>query len=211
MRAIRLLVVDDHPVVRAGLVAMLSSAPDMEVLGEAGDGDEAIRLTADLRPDVVLMDLRMPVLDGVSATAAIRGSAGGTRVLVLTTYDTDGDIIRAVEAGASGYLLKDAPPHQLMNAVRQVARGGSPVSADVAERLLVHARTPSESLTPRELDVLRCAARGASNGEIARDLRISAATVKSHLLHIFAKLGVGDRTAAVTQAIERGLIDLRRR
>ena len=205
---IRILLVDDHPVVRAGLASLLSRQPDMEVVGEAADGDEGIRLSAELGPDVVLMDLRMRVLDGVSATAAIRALPSAPRVLVLTTYDTDGDILRAVEAGASGYLLKDAPPPELAAAIRQVAAGGSPVSPSVAARLLEHARPTAETLTARELEVLRCVARGASNSETARDLGISEATVKTHLLHAFAKLGVGDRTSAVTTAIERGLIRL---
>lgn len=207
---IRLLVVDDHPVVRTGLSAILMTRADMLVVGEAADGAEAIRLTAELRPDVVLMDLRMPLLDGVQATAAIHALNSAPRVLVLTTYDTDGDILRAVEAGAAGYLLKDAPPEELAAAIRQVMRGGSPVSNVVAERLMAQARPSAETLTSRELEVLACVARGASNREIARDLRISEATVKTHLLHAFAKLGVGDRTSAVTKAIERGLIDLPR-
>ena len=205
---IRILVVDDHPVVRAGLTGLLGRWPDLIVIGEAADGAEAVRVATELHPDVVLMDLRMPVLDGVAATASIRALQPAPRVLVLTTYDTDGDILRAVEAGASGYLLKDAPPQQLANSIRQVAQGGSPVSASVAGRLMARARPNGDALSARELEVLAWVARGASNREIAHELRLSEATVKTHLVHAFGKLGVGDRTSAVTTALERGLISL---
>lgn len=207
---LRLLVVDDHPVVRNGLTGMLSSQPDFAVAGEAADGREAIAAVAALRPDVVLMDLRMPDIDGLSAIRAIREQPDPPPILVLTTYDGDTDILRAIEAGAAGYLLKDAPPSELYRAVRAAAAGGSPLSPSVAARLVNRVRDATESLSSRELDALRLVARGFSNREIARDLRISEATVKTHLLHAFEKLGVGDRTSAVTRAIERGLIELPR-
>ena len=205
---IRILVVDDHPVVRAGLLGLLGRWPDLLVVGEAADGAEAVRTATKLLPDVVLMDLRMPVLDGVGATAAIHALRPPPGVLVLTTYDTDGDILRAVEAGASGYLLKDAPPEDLAASIRQVAAGGSPVSTAVADRLLAQARSKSDALSVRELDVLAWVARGASNREVAHELGIGEATVKTHLIHALEKLGVGDRTSAVTTALERGYIPL---
>ena len=207
---LRLLVVDDHPVVRNGLTGMLSSQPDFSVVGEAADGREAVEAVASLRPDLVLMDLRMPVMDGLAAIRAIREASDPPPILVLTTYDADADILRAIEAGATGYLLKDAPPSELYAAVRAAAAGGAPLSPAVAARLVSRVRDTSEPLSARELDALRLVARGASNREIARDLRISEATVKTHLLHAFEKLGVGDRTSAVTRAIERGLIELPR-
>ena len=188
---------------------MLAGQGDLEVVGEASDGGEAIEAVERLRPDVVLMDLRMPGVDGVTAIRRLADS-GGPPVLVLTTYDADADILRAIEAGARGYLLKDAPPAELFAAVRAVAAGGTPLSPSVASRLVRQVRAPSDPLSAREIDVLRLVARGASNREIARDLRISEATVKTHLLHLFEKLGVGDRTSAVTRALERGLIELPR-
>lgn len=201
---IRVLVVDDHPVVRSGLVGLLGSEADVDVVGEADDGAAGVALAADLRPDVVLMDLRMPVLDGASATAQIV-SAGTSRVLVLTTYDTDADILRAVEAGATGYLLKDTPRDELVRAVRAAARGETVLAAPLAAKLMRQVRG-GEQLTPRELEVLRLVARGLSNGEIASELFIGEATVKTHLLHVFDKLGVSDRTAAVTTAMQRGIL-----
>ena len=201
---IRVLVVDDHPVVRSGLVGLLDSEADLEVVGEAENGREGVALAASLTPDVVLMDLRMPVLDGASATAEIT-AAGTARVLVLTTYDTDGDILRAVEAGATGYLLKDTPRDQLLAAVRAAARGETVLAAPLAAKLMRQVRG-GDQLTPRELEVLALVAQGKSNPEIARELFIGEATVKSHLLHVFDKLGVSDRTAAVTRALERGLL-----
>ncbi len=201
---IRVLVVDDHPVVRSGLVGLLGSEADLEVVGEAENGREGVALAASLTPDVVLMDLRMPVLDGASATAEIT-AAGTARVLVLTTYDTDGDILRAVEAGATGYLLKDTPRDQLLAAVRAAARGETVLAAPLAAKLMRQVRG-GDQLTPRELEVLALVAQGKSNPEIARELFIGEATVKSHLLHVFDKLGVSDRTAAVTRALERGLL-----
>lgn len=204
---IRVLVVDDHPVVRSGLVGMLAVEEDLDVVGEAGDGEEAVARVAALAPDVVLMDLRMPRLDGAGATARIVAQHPGSKVLVLTTYDTDADILRAVEAGATGYLLKDTPRTQLVDAVRAAARGETVLAPAVAARLVSRLRTPApEPLTPREIEVLTAVARGLSNAEIGRALFIAEATVKTHLLRAFAKLGVDDRTRAVTVAMERGLL-----
>ncbi len=204
---IRVLVVDDHPVVRAGLVGMLAAEDDVEVVGEAGDGDEALARVAVLSPDVVLMDLRMPRTDGAAATARIVATHPSSKVLVLTTYDTDGDIVRAVEAGATGYLLKDTPRAQLVEAVRSAARGETVLAPSVAARLLTRLRTPpAEALTPREVEVLAGVARGLTNAEIGRELYIGEATVKTHLLRAFAKLGVDDRTRAVTVAMELGVL-----
>jgi DNA-binding NarL/FixJ family response regulator len=204
---IRVLVVDDHPVVRSGLVGMLDIEDDHEVVGEAADGEEALLRVAALAPDVVLMDLRMPRLDGAGATARIVAEHPTSRVLVLTTYDTDADIVRAVEAGATGYLLKDTPRAQLVDAVRAAARGETVLAPPVAARLVSRMRAPAaEALTPREVQVLGAVAQGLSNGEIGRKLFIGEATVKTHLLRVFAKLGVDDRTRAVTVAMERGIL-----
>lgn len=205
-RIIRVVLADDHPVVREGLAAMLDAEADLEVVGQASDGREASLLAADLRPDVVLTDLRMPVLDGVGAIAEIRRIAPEVQVLVLTTYDTDADILRAVEAGAAGYLLKDAPRAVLVAAVRAAARGETVLGPEVAARLVRHLRSDVEALTRRELDVLREVARGSSNTQVAASLHIGEATVKTHLLHAFAKLGVEGRTAAVTRAMELGIL-----
>ncbi len=207
--AIRILIVDDHPVVRAGLRGMLAGEPDFAVVAEASDGVEALIRARDLRPDVVLMDLRMPGSDGVAATAVIAAELPGVHVLVLTTYDSDTDILRAVEAGATGYLLKDTPRDDLFRAIRDAAVGRSVLAPAVAARLMERMRTPAgEPLSTREVDVLRLVARGASNREVADALFISEATVKTHLIHVFQKLGVADRTAAVTVALERGVIVL---
>jgi len=204
---IRVLIVDDHPVVRAGLIGMLDVEPDLEVVGEAGDGEEAVLRVASLTPDVVLMDLRMPRLDGAGATARIVAAHPACRVLVLTTFDTDADIVRAVEAGATGYLLKDTPRAQLVQAVRAAARGETVLAPPVAARLVSRLREPVvDALTPREVQVLAAVGRGLSNAEIGRSLFIGEATVKTHLLRVFAKLGVDDRTRAVTTAIERGIL-----
>jgi len=204
---IRVLLVDDHPVVRVGLRGMLESEADLAVVGEAASGDEALVLVAGLRPDVVLMDLRMPGTDGVTATARIDAEFPGVRVLVLTTYDTDGDILRAIEAGATGYLLKDTPIRALAEAIRAAARGETVLAPPVAARLVTRMRTPAtEHLTPREVEVLGLVARGLSNAEVGRQLYIGEATVKTHLLRAFAKLGVNDRTAAVTAAMARGIL-----
>ena len=210
---IRVLVVDDHPIVRSGLVGLLGIESDMDVVGEAGDGEEALARVAALMPDVVLMDLRMPRLDGVGATARITAEFPSSKVLVLTTYDTDADIIRAVEAGATGYLLKDTPRLQLVDAVRAAARGETVLAPPVAARLVSRLRSPAPTpepvtnpLTPREVEVLRAVSRGLSNADIGRELFIGEATVKTHLLRAFAKLGVDDRTRAVTAAMERGIL-----
>ena len=215
MSRISLLIVDDHPVVRAGLHGMFDSDPGFAVLGEAASGEAAIDAVREACPDIVLMDLQMPGIGGVEAIRRIRAMPAPPPVLVLTTYDTDAQILSAIEAGAAGYLLKDTPRDALFDAVRSVVAGGSPLAPTVAARLLQRlpqagGRRGAEPLTTRELDVLRLVGRGASNREIARDLRIGEATVKSHLLHVFEKLGVADRTSAVTTAIERGLIELPR-
>ncbi|HEY7431731.1 MAG TPA: response regulator transcription factor [Streptosporangiaceae bacterium] len=202
---IRVLIVDDHPVVREGVRAMLAAEPDIEVAGQAGSGEEAVTFAREKPCDVVLMDLRMPGTDGVAATSRILAADPSARVVVLTTYETDADILRAVEAGAAGYLLKDAPPADVANAIRAAARGETVLAPSVAARLVTHVRQPQrESLSAREVEVLRLVARGLTNAEIGRRLYISEATVKTHLLRLFGKLGVSDRTAAVTTAIERG-------
>lgn len=208
-QTIRLLVVDDHPVVRDGLKGMLAGQPGLEVVGEAADGQQGVQLSAQLQPDVILMDLRMPVLDGVSAIQRIRTAQPGMRVLVLTTYDTDAEILKAIEAGATGYILKDAPREELFRAIRATAQGQSYLSPSVATRLMDQLRAPtSEQLSPREIDVLGWVARGATNREIGQKLHISEATVKSHLLHIYEKLGASDRAHAVTLAVQKGLIEI---
>jgi DNA-binding NarL/FixJ family response regulator len=207
--SIRVVVADDHPVVRDGLRAMLETQPDIEVVGEATTGAEALSMVRAVRPHLVLMDLQMPELDGATATRQIRNEFDDVHVLVLTTYDTDADISRAVEAGATGYLLKDARREELFQAVRVAARGESVLSPGVASRVLGKMRAPAEeALSSREIEVLEAVARGLSNRAIARSLHISEATVKTHLVHVFGKLGVDDRTAAVTVALERGIIRL---
>ncbi len=206
---IRILIVDDHPVVRTRSRGMLAGEPDFVVVGEAGDGDEAIARARDLLPDVLLMALRMPGSDGVATTAEIAGELPGVHVLLLTTYDSDADIPRVVEPGATGYLLKDTPRDDLFRAIRSAAAGRPVLAPTVAARLMERMRVPAdESLSARESEVLRLVARGASNREAADALFISEATVKTHLIHVFQKLGVSDWTAAVTVALERGVISL---
>jgi DNA-binding NarL/FixJ family response regulator len=206
---IRLIIADDHFVVRTGLRAMLDAHADLDVVAEASTGTEVIDLAARLRPDVILMDLRMPQGDGVSATAAIRERHPDTRVLVLTTYETDADILRAIEAGATGYLLKDATSDEIVRGIRATAAGESVLAAPVASRLTRRVRAAGdEALTTREIEILEQVAQGRSNREIGTALFISEATVKTHLLHIFAKLSVQDRTEAVTVALQRGVLRL---
>jgi DNA-binding NarL/FixJ family response regulator len=204
---IRLLIVDDHPVVRDGLSGMFSGDDGFEVIGEAANGAQAVTLACALEPDVILMDLRMPEMDGVAAIAELARRKVAARVLVLTTYDTDSDVVRAVEAGATGYLLKDSPRGDLLRAVRAAARGEAALSPSVATRLLGQVRAPAqEPLSQREFEVLELVARGATNREAAAKLFISEATVKTHLLHIYAKLGVSDRAAAVAEGFQQGLL-----
>jgi DNA-binding NarL/FixJ family response regulator len=204
---IRLLIADDHPVVRDGLSGMFTADPGFEVLGEAGDGAEAVRLAQVLRPDVILMDLRMPEMDGVSAIAELARRGVASRVLVLTTYDTDSHVLSAIEAGATGYLLKDAPRAELLRAVRAAARGEAVLAPSVATRLMGRVRAPEAGpLSQRELEVLELVAGGNTNREAAGRLYLSEATVKTHLLHIYAKLGVSDRGRAVAEAFNRGLL-----
>jgi len=204
---VSVLIADDHPVVREGLRGMLAAEAGIDVVAEAASGDEAVVMAARHQPDVVLMDLRMPGGDGVQATAGIVAALPGTRVIVLTTYESDADIVRAVEAGATGYLLKDTPLPDLVTAIRAAARGETVLGPTVAGRLISHLRRPAvEPLSGRETEVLSLVARGETNAEIGRALFISEATVKTHLLRAFAKLGVSDRTAAVTRAIELGML-----
>jgi DNA-binding NarL/FixJ family response regulator len=204
---ITVLLVDDHPIVRDGLRGVLNAEPDLEVVGEAGSGAEAVALARILRPDVVLMDLRMPGIDGATATGMIRAEVRGAHVVVLTTYDTDADILRAVDAGAVGYLLKDATRGELTAAVRAASQGETVLAPSVAGRLVKQVRNPSQQhLSAREVEVLGLVAKGRTNAEIGRQLHISEATVKTHLLRTFTKLDVSDRTAAVTTAMSRGLL-----
>ncbi len=207
MTPIRLLIVDDHPVVRDGLRGIFSGDPGCEVVGEAGEGAQAVALAERLRPDVILMDLHMPGMDGVNAIRELVQRGSPARILVLTTYDQDSYVLPAIEAGATGYLLKDAPRADLLRAVRAVAEGKTVLSPSVAGRLVSQVRRPPrEVLSPREMEILRLVADGTTNREIARSLFISEATVKTHLLHIYEKLGVADRAAAVSAAYQRGLL-----
>jgi DNA-binding NarL/FixJ family response regulator len=203
----RIGIADDHPIVRMGLRALLESDPDIEVVAEASNGEEAVTLAAAHLPDVMLMDLRMPILDGVGATKRITAESPSVRVLIVTTYESDADILRAIEAGAAGYLLKDTPQEELLVAIRAAARGETVLAPAVALRILKRVQAPPQaSLSPREIEVLGCVATGKTNAEIGAALFIGEATVKTHLLRAFAKLGVDDRTAAVTVAMERGIL-----
>jgi DNA-binding NarL/FixJ family response regulator len=204
---IRLLIVDDHPVVRDGLRGLFAGEEGFEVVAEAENGADAVARAKAYDPDVVLMDLRMPEMDGVSAIRALATAQVRARVLVLTTFDTDSDVLPAIEAGATGYLLKDAPRDELLRAVRSAAAGEAVLSPTVASRVLDQVRQPvKETVSQRELEVLQLVSSGATNREVAERLFISEATVKTHLLHIYAKLGVNDRAAAVGAAFERGLL-----
>lgn len=206
-RPIRVLIVDDHPIVRDGIRGIFAGDPAFVVVGEAANGREAVAKTAASQPDVVLMDLRMPEVDGVSATREIVERGLEAQVLILTTYDTESDVLPAIEAGATGYLLKDTPRDELRRAVRAAAAGESVLSPPIAKQLLGRVRSPArDTLSERELEVLVIVAKGATNKAVASQLFISEATVKTHLLHIYDKLGVNDRAAAVASAYERGLI-----
>jgi len=209
MEKIRILITDDHPVVREGLAGMLAGQDDFVVVAMASDGKSAIEKFQELSPDVVLMDLRMPSLDGVGAIEAIREKKPAAKIIVLTTYDSDTDIVRAIEAGATGYLLKDAPREELFRAIRAASLGESVLAPTVASRLMMRMRAPEdENLSTREIEVLALVAEGNSNKEVGKVLHISTATVKTHLIHIYSKLRVTDRTSAVTTAIEKGIITL---
>lgn len=204
---VRVVVVEDHPVTRMGVVALLGQDERIEVVGEAGAGEDALEVVAREHPDVVVTDLRLgDGLDGVGVTSAVRGTRPAPAVLVLTTYDTDRDIVRAVEAGAAGYLLKDADPARITDAVIRAAAGGTVLSPDLAQRVVARISRPQADLSAREVEILAAVARGLSNREIARSLVISEATVKTHLVHVFTKLDVDSRTAAVARAREDGLI-----
>lgn len=205
---IRLLITDDHPVVRDGIRGMFAGDPGFEVVGEASDGARAVELARSLEPDVILMDLRMPGTGGVAAIRELARLGVPSRVLVLTTYATDSDVGPAIEAGATGYLLKDALPGELTRAVRLAARGETVLSPSVATRLVGRVRAPTVSLSDRELEILRLIAAGSTNREAAARLFVSEATVKTHVLHIYAKLGVNDRAAAVAAGFRRGLLDV---
>ncbi|WP_336647641.1 response regulator transcription factor [Microbacterium sp. MMO-10] len=211
MTALTLLVVDDHPVVRDGIVGMVGSAEDIDVIGEASDGVEAVALALVHAPDVVLMDLRMPRMDGVAALREFARLGITSRVVVLTTFDADADVLPAIAAGATGYLLKDATRDELLDAIRAAAAGRTVLASEVASRLVGRVRTPEASLlTPRELEILALVAEGTTNRAAGDRLHLSEATVKTHLLSIYAKLGVGDRAAAVAEGFRRGLLDTAR-
>ena len=203
---IRVLVADDHPIVRSGIVALLAAAADIEVVGEAASGREAVDLALALSPELVLMDLQMPELNGDEATALILAALPETRVVVLTTYETDASILTAIEAGASGYLLKAAPQEEILAGIRSVARGEVALAPSIAAMLVGRVKTRAITLSPRETEVLGLVAQGMSNPSIAKKLFLGEATVKTHLLHAFEKLEVSDRTRAVTKAMELGLL-----
>jgi DNA-binding NarL/FixJ family response regulator len=207
MAEVRIVLVDDHPVVRAGLRALIDSQPDLAVVGEADSMASAVMVVTETRPDVVLMDLSLGSAEGGSeVTARLRGLPEPPQVLVLTTYDTESDILRAMDAGARGYLLKDAPPQELFTGIRATARGETVLAPSVAATLVRRASSPGPVVTEREVEVLELLSSGLGNKEMARELLVSEATVKSHLSHIYAKLGVDTRAGAVAAAIERRII-----
>lgn len=207
MTTVTVMLVDDHPVVRTGLRAVFSSRAGIEILGEAATGEEALVLAGSLHPDVVLCDLRLGAgMDGVATTAALRGLDPAPAVIILTTFDRDADILRAIEAGAAGYLLKDVSPDTIVTAIQAAARGEMVLAPDVATRVMRGMRNPTPKLTSRELEVLNSLATGASNREIARALFVSEATIKSHLVHIFTKLDVDSRARAIHVATEAGIL-----
>lgn len=206
---IKIIIADDHPVVRSGLRALLASQSDFEIVDEANNGEEAIKLAISLVPDLILMDLQMPIVDGLGAIKLIRDKLPKANILVLTTYGTDSDILPALEAGATGYLLKDTPPEQLFQAIRNAARGEMALAPRVAEKVTQRLMSSSKNtLSSREIEVLELASQGNSNKAIAKKLFITEATVKSHFVHIFSKLGVVDRTAAVTEAVKKKIIKI---
>jgi len=206
---VRVLIVDDHSIVRTGIAGMLAEHPALDVVGEAANGQEALGQIASLAPDVVLMDLRMPEMDGTEAIDALRRAGNTIGILVLTTYDSDTDILRAIESGANGYLLKDTSRDELIRAIEATARGETWLTPAIASRVLQQMQQPaSGTLSDREVEVLRLVAKGCSNKEIAENIHVSLATVKTHLIHVFRKLDVNDRTAAVTIALERGIIEI---
>jgi len=213
-QAIRILIADDHPIVRQGLATVLNQEDDLEVVGLAENGVRAVSLARELRPDVILMDLQMPEMDGVEAIQRIKEEAEDIGIIILTTYDTDDYIFRGIEAGARAYLLKDSPPEEVLKAIRAVHKGESLIQPRVASRLLdrfsqlARAPDPGEVLSPREVEVLQLMAKSTVNKEIAAELLIGESTVKTHIIHIFNKLGVRGRTEAVTEAARRGIIRL---
>src|SRR5690606_39230363 len=207
---INIIITDDHPVVRSGLRALLSSQPDFDIVADAENGEEAAKLAISLLPDLIIMDLQMPILDGLGAIKLIRNKLLKANILVLTTYETDADILPALEAGAIGYLLKDTPPEQLFQAIRNAARGEMSLAPRVAERVTRRLTNSSKNiLSSREIEVLELASQGNSNKAIAKILFITEATVKSHFVHIFSKLGVTDRTSAVTEAVKKKVIQIK--
>jgi len=207
---IKIIITDDHPVVRSGLRALLSSQSDFEIAAEAGNGEEAAKLAFSLTPDLILMDMQMPILDGLGAIKLIREKLPKANILVLTTYETDADILPALEAGAIGYLLKDTPPDQLFQAIRSAASGEMALAPRVAEKVTQRLTSSSNNtLSRREIEVLELASQGNPNKAIAKKLFIAEATMKSHFVHIFSKLEVADRTAAVTEAVKKKIIEIK--
>ncbi len=212
--SIRIVIADDHPVVRQGLATVLGQEEGLEVVGQAANGLEAVDQARKLQPDIILMDLQMPEMDGVEAIQTIRTETSDIGIIILTTYDTDDYIFRGIEAGARGYLLKDSPPEEVIKAIHTVHKGESMIQPRVASRLLdrfsqlSHDSVPEEILSPREVQVLQLIAKSAVNKEIANELFIGESTVKTHIIHIFNKLGVKGRTEAVTEGVKRGIIQL---